>query len=60
MSEQHYTSPIADIRFLLEEVLDLSGVFGRGVCDGVDAAVALAVLEQGGRFATEGLGPLIA
>ena len=58
MSEQHYTAPIADMRFLLEEVLDVSGVFGRGVYDGVDAEVARAVLEQGGRFATEVLGPL--
>lgn len=58
MSEKHYTAPVEDMRFLLEEVLDVSGVFGRGPYDGVDAEVARAVLEQGGRFTTEVLGPL--
>lgn len=58
MSAQHYTAPLEDMRFLLEEVLDVGGVLGREPYDGVDVEVARAVLEQGGRFATEVLGPL--
>lgn len=58
MTDQHYTPPLEDMRFLLEEVFELSGVFGRGPYQEVDADVALAVLEQAGRFAADVLGPI--
>jgi len=58
MSEQHYAPPLEDMRFLLEEVFDLTGVFGRGPYQEVDGDVARAVLEQAGRFAAEVLGPV--
>lgn len=58
MSEYRYVPPLEDMRFLFEEVFDLGGVFGRGPYGDVDTQVALAVLEQAGRFAAEVLGPL--
>lgn len=58
MTGQHYVPPLEDMRFLLEEVFDLTGVFGRGPYRDVDGDVARAVLEQAGRFAADVLGPV--
>ena len=58
MSEQRYVPPLEDMRFLLEEVFDASEVFGTGPYPDVDTQVALAVLEQAGRFTAEVLGPV--
>ncbi|MCL4182114.1 MAG: acyl-CoA dehydrogenase family protein [Burkholderiaceae bacterium] len=58
MTEQHYVPPLEDMRFLLEEVFDLGGVFGRKPYQDVDIEVALAVLDQAGRFTAEVLGPI--
>ncbi len=58
MNEYGYTPALEDMRFLLEEVLDLHRVFGREPHEDVDIEVACAILEQGARFATEVLGPL--
>lgn len=54
---QDYTPPIDDYRFLLEEVLE----FDRAMSDlgkDVDASLAAAVLEEGGKFCAERLHPL--
>lgn len=58
MSERHYTPPLEDMRFLLEEVFDLGGVLGRAPYQDVDSEVALTVLEQAGRFVADVLGPI--
>lgn len=54
---QNYTPPIDDYRFLLNEVLD----FDRAMTDlgkEVDADLAVAVLEEAGKFCAEQLHPL--
>ncbi len=58
MSERHYTPPLEDMRFLLDEVFDLTGVLGQGPYAHVDGETALAVLEQAGRFTADFLAPL--
>lgn len=58
MTEQHYVPPLEDMRFLLEEVFNLTGVFGCGPYEEVDGDVARAVLEQASRFAADILSPV--
>ncbi|OJX08424.1 MAG: hypothetical protein BGO72_02625 [Burkholderiales bacterium 70-64] len=58
MNERHYVPPLEDVRFLLEEVFDLGDVLGRDPYRDADIEVALAVLEQAGRFAADVLGPI--
>lgn len=58
MSDRHYTPPLEDMRFLLEEVFDLGGVLGQGPYAHVDGELAQAVLEQAGRFTADVLAPL--
>lgn len=58
MSEHDYAPPLEDMRFLLEEVLDLGSVVGHDPHADVDIEVALAVLAQAGRFAADVLGPI--
>ena len=61
---QDYTPPIDDYRFLLEEVLEFDRerrVHIRAMSDlgkDVDASLAAAVLEEGGKFCAERLHPL--
>jgi len=58
MSAQHYVPPLEDMRFLLEEVFDLGGVFGQPPYEDINLETARAVLEEGGRFAAEVLGAI--
>src|SRR5690606_34618647 len=53
-----YRAPIADIAHVLKHVAGLDQVAGRGRFDGVDEALALAVIEEAGRFAAERIVPL--
>ena len=54
-----YTPPLRDMRFVLHEVLDVASTLKRlpGHAD-VDADTIDAVLEEGGKFASEVLAPL--
>ncbi|MDQ4419100.1 acyl-CoA dehydrogenase C-terminal domain-containing protein [Sphingobium sp. DEHP117] len=55
---QDYTAPIEDFRFLLGEVLDFDAVMAEVGKDGVDAELAVSVLEEAGRFCTKVIQPL--
>ncbi|MDR2189536.1 MAG: acyl-CoA dehydrogenase [Azonexus sp.] len=58
MNAPYYVPPLEDMRFLLEEVFDLSGVFGQPPYEEISFDIARAVLDEGGRFAAEVLGPV--
>ena len=54
-----YTPPLRDMRFVLHEVLDVVGALKRLPAHAdVDAETIDAVLEEGGKFASEVLAPL--
>lgn len=53
-----YTAPIVDYAFLLEEVLGFDAAMRELGRDDVDTALALAVLDEAGRFCSERLQPL--
>ncbi|EQD53963.1 acyl-CoA dehydrogenase domain protein [mine drainage metagenome] len=53
-----YRAPIADIQFLFREVFPLDRLFALAPFADFDQAVTDAVLEQGGRFASEVLAPI--
>ncbi|NML18840.1 acyl-CoA dehydrogenase family protein [Azohydromonas caseinilytica] len=53
-----YTAPLADMRFVIEEVLQAPASWARcGRFAEVDAGMAAQVLEEAGRFAAEVLAP---
>ena len=54
-----YTPPLRDMRFVLHEVLDVVGTLkGLPTHADIDAETIDAVLEEGGKFASEVLAPL--
>ena len=53
-----YRAPLADIRFCLEEFADLPGLSGLPGLADLSADVTQAILEEGGKFASEELAPL--
>ncbi len=54
-----YTPPIEDISFLLNKVFDFDGVMASlPPLSGTDGDLAIAVLEEGGKFCAEVLEPL--
>jgi alkylation response protein AidB-like acyl-CoA dehydrogenase len=55
----HYTPPLRDMRFVLHELLDVTEEFKALPAHAeVDADTVNAVLEEGGKFASEVLAPL--
>jgi hypothetical protein len=55
----HYTPPLRDMQFVLHEVLEASATLGtlRAHAE-IDAATIDAVLEEGGKFASQVIAPL--
>ncbi len=53
-----YRAPLADIRFCLEEFADLPGLAGLPGFADLSPDVMQAILEEGGKFASEELAPL--
>lgn len=53
----HYRPPLADMRFVIEQVLDAPARWATGE-SGLDADTAAQVLEEAGRFAAEVLQPV--
>jgi alkylation response protein AidB-like acyl-CoA dehydrogenase len=53
-----YVPPLSDLRFLLNSVFDLAPLQALFAEQGFDAALALALLEEAGRFCAETLEPL--
>ncbi len=53
-----YKAPLRDMRFVLNEVLDLDGHYARLGLEEVNSELLNAVLEEGARFAENELAPL--
>jgi len=53
-----YRAPLADLAFCLEEFADLPGLMGLPGFADLSGDVTQAILEEGGRFASEVLAPL--
>jgi len=56
MSE--YVPPLRDIRFVLEEIVDLDGLCALEAFEHIDAPTVLGVLEEAGRFMAGVIAPL--
>jgi len=54
----HYTAPVADTRFVLDEIVGLDRLANLPGFAGASPDIVQAVLEEGGRFAAEVLSPL--
>ena len=55
----HYTPPLRDMRFVLHELLDVTGELKSLPAHAdIDADTINAVLEEGGKFASQVLAPL--
>jgi 3-(methylthio)propanoyl-CoA dehydrogenase len=53
-----YVPPLRDIRFVLEQLVDLAGVCKLGAFAHVDPETVVGVIEESGRFAAGVVGPL--
>lgn len=53
-----YTAPLADMRFVLHELVGLDRITVLPGCEQVNADLVDAVLEEAGKFATDVLAPL--
>src|SRR5687767_15953573 len=53
-----YTAPLRDIRFVLEHLVDLSGITRLAAYEHVDADGVYSVLEENGRFMEDLIAPL--
>ena len=53
-----YVPPLRDIRFVLEQLVDLAGVCKLGAFEHVDPETVFGVIEESGRFTAGVVGPL--
>jgi 3-(methylsulfanyl)propanoyl-CoA dehydrogenase len=53
-----YVPPLRDIRFVLEQLVDLAGLSKLEAYAHADPGIVLGVIEEGGRFMAEVVGPL--
>ena len=53
-----YVPPFRDIRFVLEQLVDLAGLCKLGAFAHVDPETVFGVIEESGRFTAEVVGPL--
>ncbi|KAB0499145.1 acyl-CoA dehydrogenase [Pseudomonas vancouverensis] len=53
-----YTPPLADLRFVMENLLDLDRLCELGAFEGLDASLIATVCEEAGKFAAGVLAPL--
>ena len=53
-----YVPPLRDIRFVLEQLVDLDGLFKLGAYAHADPDTVLGVIEESGRFMADVVGPL--
>lgn len=54
----HYTAPLRDMRFILEEIADLAAIGRLPGCEEATPELVGAILEEAGRFASGVLAPL--
>ncbi|MFK3773444.1 acyl-CoA dehydrogenase [Pseudomonas sp. NPDC089406] len=54
----HYAPPLADLRFVMENLLDLDRLCELEAFEGLDASLMAAVCEEAGKFAAGVLAPL--
>ncbi len=53
-----YVPPLRDIRFVLEQLVDLDGLSKLEACDHADPDTVFGVIEESGRFMAHVVGPL--
>jgi 3-(methylsulfanyl)propanoyl-CoA dehydrogenase len=53
-----YVPPLRDIRFVLEQIVDLDGLSKLKAYDHADPDTVLGVIEESGRFMADAVGPL--
>jgi alkylation response protein AidB-like acyl-CoA dehydrogenase len=53
-----YVPPLRDIRFVLEQLVDLDGLSKLEACDHADPDTVFGVIEESGRFMADVVGPL--